>query len=167
MSELTVIVAARAIHVIGGVIWAGSIFVMTAVILPIAARHAADGFGRWTGIIARRVGPISGIAALLTVVSGVYLFAALHPHDASAGGLLLKVGAATALLSWITGFLFGRPIGIKLAELSQSAGNSTSPDLVGRIEALRRRATLIARLVAILLGVSVLSMAVFRYAGAL
>ncbi|TLY47192.1 MAG: hypothetical protein E6K53_16665 [Gammaproteobacteria bacterium] len=164
---MTIVLAARAIHVMAGVIWAGTTFVMTVVILPMMARHGAEGFGRWTGIIARRVGPISGISALLTVLSGIYLFAALHPHDASTGGLVLKIGAVTALLSLITGFLVGRPAGIKLAELSQSAGSSAPPDLVERIAALGRRATLSARLVAILLGVSVLSMALFRYIGAL
>ena len=167
MSDLIVSVAARAIHVIAGVIWAGTIFMMTAVILPMMARHGSEGFGRGTGIIARRVGPISGIAALLTVLSGIYLFAALHAHDASAGGLVLKVGAMSALLSWITGFLVSRPAGTKLAELSKSIGDSAPSDLLERIAVLRRRATLSARLVAILLGVSVLSMAVFRYVAAL
>lgn len=167
MSDLMVIVAARVIHVMAGVIWAGTTFTMTAVILPIMARHGAEGFGRWTGIIARRVGPISGIAALLTVLSGIYLFYALHAHDASTGGLVLKVGGVTALLSLITGLMVSRPAGEKLAELSKSIGDSAPSDLLERIAALRRRATLSARLVAILLGVSVLSMAVFRYVAAL
>jgi uncharacterized membrane protein len=165
MSELTIIVLARALHIIAGVIWAGTTFVMTAVILPMMARHGAEGFGRWTGPIAQRVGPISGVAALLTVLSGIYLFAALHPHDASTGGTLLKVGAATALLSLLTGLLVSRPAGIKLAALSQGGEGAAQPDLAERTAALRRRAMLSARIAGALLGVSVLSMALFRYVG--
>jgi len=167
MSELTIIVFTRVIHIGAGVIWAGSTFVMGAVILPMMARHGAEGFARWAGPIAQRVGPLSGIAALLTVLSGIYLFAALHARDASTGGLVLKVGAVTAVISLLTGLLIGRPAGRQLAALSQSGEAAAQPATAERMAALRRRAALSGRFAAVLLGISVLSMALFRYVGTL
>jgi uncharacterized membrane protein len=168
MLNIELIALARAVHVLAGVIWAGATFVLAAVIVPIAARHGAEGAGRWIGLIARKVGPMSGISALLTVLSGVYLFAVLHPNDSSAGGLVLKTGAVAALLSLGIGFLVGRPTGLKLAKLSQqSSPAAAAPDMLQKVPALYRRAVLSSRLTAALLGIAVLSMALFRYAGAM
>jgi uncharacterized membrane protein len=169
MQNLELIVLVRMVHVMAGVIWAGATFVLAAVIVPIAARYGSEGAGRWTALVAGRVGPISGIAALLTVLSGGYLFATLHSHDSSAEGLVLKTGAVAALLSLAIGFLIGRPTGLKLARLSeqQSLGAAPPAELLQKISGLRLRATLSSRFTAALLGLAVVSMAGFRYAQAI
>jgi len=166
MSTLVLIVLARAVHVIAGVVWAGATFMLATVIVPMANRYAAEGAGRWTGMIAGKVGPLSGISALLTVVSGVYLFATLHPHDSSVSGLVLKCGAIAALLSLAVGLLLGRPAGIALGKLDEQRSTTTAPapSLLEQMAKLRRRAALSSRAAAALLGIAVLSMAVFRYA---
>src|SRR5258708_14257397 len=115
MHNMELIVVARVVHVMAGVIWAGATFVLAAVIVPIAARYGTEGAGRWSAMVAGRVGPISGISALLTVLSGSYLFATLHSNDSSAAGLVLRVGAAAAFLSLAIGVLVGRPTGQNLA----------------------------------------------------
>ena len=89
MTTVALILLARTLHILGGVIWAGSTFLLTWVIFPIGAQHAAEGAGRWVGMIARKAGPVSGIAAMLTVLSGIYLMLVIHPGDRSAGGLVL------------------------------------------------------------------------------
>ncbi len=169
MSNIQLIVLARAVHVMAGVIWAGAAFLLAAVIMPMAVRHRAEGTGRWTGMIARRVGPVSGIAALLTVLSGIYLFATLHPHDSSIGGIVLKTGAVAALLSLGIGYLIGRPAGIRLEKLNEQLSRAGAPseDILQQMTRLSRRGAWGSRLTAALLGVAVLSMAVFRYAQAI
>lgn len=169
MSESAFIVLARADHVLAGVGWAGTAFMLAVVLVPLAQR-GADGAGSWLGPVARRAGPLSGICALLTVLSGVYLFAVLHPHDESAGALVLKAGAAAALLALAVGVLVGRPAGQRLAKLQQmQQAQGTPPPLetLAQMPALRQRAALSARVAAGLLSVSVLAMAVFRYATAM
>jgi uncharacterized membrane protein len=168
MFNIVLIAVARTVHVMAGVTWAGATFLLAAVIMPIAARHGVEGAGRWISMIARRVGPMSGISALLTVLSGIYLFAALHPNDSSAGGLVLKTGAVAALLSLAVGFVVGRPAGLKLERLNQQSlpAAAPSPDVLQQMSGLRRRAVLSSRLTAALLGIAVLSMAAFRYASA-
>jgi hypothetical protein len=119
-------------------------------------------------MVAGRVGPISGISALLTVLSGSYLFATLHSNDSSAAGLVLKVGAVAAFLSLAIGFLIGRPTGQKLAKLSEQQSPTAAPsaDVLQKMSGLRLRAELSSRFTAALLGLAVLSMAGFRYAAA-
>jgi len=165
MSESAFIVLARAVHVLAGVGWAGTAFMLAVVLVPLAQR-GADGAGAWLSPVARRAGPLSGICALLTVVSGVYLFAVLHPHDESAGALVLKAGAAAALLALAVGVLVGRPAGQRLVKLQaqQDQGTAPPPETLAQLSGLRRRAALSARLAAALLSVSVVAMAVFRYA---
>lgn len=169
MFHIDLIVLARAIHVIAGVSWAGATFMLASVVMPIAMRHGAEGAGRWMGLVARRAGLSSMVAALLTVLSGIYLFAALHAQDASSGALVLKTGATAALLSIVVGFFFARPAGIELGRMQQglAAGSPPPPETLQRIETLRRRQVVGMRVAAALIGVAVLAMAVFRYATAI
>jgi len=169
MSELTLIVLARAVHVMAGVAWAGAMFVMALVVMPLASRYADQGAGRWLGMVVQRAGQLSGISAMLTVLSGIYLFAVLHAHDDSASGLVLKAGAVAAVVSMVLGIVVGRRTGMELVRLE--AENPTDAAATAaraaRLATLRSRAKLSTRLTAALLGFAVLSMAVFRYATAL
>jgi uncharacterized membrane protein len=169
MLQIDLIVLARAIHVIAGVAWAGATFMLAAVIMPIAVRHGAEGAGRWMGLVARRAGMSSMVAALLTVLSGIYLFAVLHEQDASAGAAVLKAGALAALLSIAVGVAVARPAGIELGRLQQTLaeGAAPTPETQGRLAQLRQRQMLSLRVAASLLGLAVLAMAVFRYVSAL
>jgi uncharacterized membrane protein len=169
MQNIELIVLVRVVHVMAGVLWAGATFVLAAAIAPISARYATEGAGRWSGLVAARVGRILGISALLTVLSGGYLFATLHPKDGSASGFVLKVGAIAALLSLVIGFLIARPSGLKLARLSEQHSLAAAPpaDVLQTMSGLRLRATLSSRFTAALLGLAVLSMAGFRYAQAI
>src|SRR5258706_3242523 len=127
MSDFTLIVFAHAIHVMAGVIWAGTTFLLALVIMPLMLRHGAEGAGRWLGMAARRAGLFSLISALLTVVSGIYLFATLHRHDHSASELVLKTGAVAALLALAVGLLVGRPAGQRLGQLHQAPQGVSGP----------------------------------------
>jgi uncharacterized membrane protein len=167
MTTVALILLARAFHILGGVFWAGSTFLLTWVIFPIGAQHAAEGAGRWVGMIGRKAGPVSGISALLTVLSGIYLMMALHPHDTSASGVVLQVGALAAVLSFFVGLFVGRPAGQKLLQLIDKQSSAPSPAELAQRETLRKRTAMSSILVATLLGLAVLSMAIFRYVQAL
>lgn len=165
MADAILILLARTVHILGGILWAGAVFMMTAVVFPIVAKHGTEGAGRWMGMIGRKVAPASGIAALLTIVSGIYLMAVLHPHDRSVNGIVLMTGAVAALLSFAVGFFIGRPAGLKLSELSEQQAKSATPsaELAEQVAALRRRSAVSAKFTAALLGLAVLAMALFRY----
>jgi uncharacterized membrane protein len=167
MTTVALILLARVLHILGGVIWAGSTFLLTWVIFPIGAQHAADGAGRWVGMIARKAGPVSGISAMLTVLSGIYLMLVMHPGDRSAGGLVLQAGALAAVLSFFVGIFVGRPAGQKLLQLMQQQSSSPTTAELAQREGLRKRAAISSMLTALLLVLAVLAMATFRYVQAL
>jgi uncharacterized membrane protein len=167
MTSVALILLARAVHIFGGVVWAGSTFLLTWVIFPIGHQHAVDGASRWVGMIARKAGPMSGISALLTVLSGIYLMLVLHPGDRSTSGMVLQAGAVAAVLSFLVGFMFGRPAGQKLLQLIQQQSSTPSATELAQRETLRKRAALSSVVTALLLVLAVLSMATFRYAQAL
>jgi uncharacterized membrane protein len=154
---------ARVLHILGGVIWAGSMFALSFGVMPIGARYAAEGSGRWTGLVMRRLGPVSGISAVITVLSGFYLFAMLHSGNHSVSGMVLGTGSAAGVLSLLVGVLIGRPAGMRLSELQMNPAAADKTQLAS----LQRRAALSSRVAGILLGLAVLSMAAFRYVGAL
>ncbi len=167
MTTVALILLARVLHILGGVIWAGSTFLLTWVIFPIGAQHAADGAGRWVGMIARKAGPVSGISAMLTVLSGIYLMLVMHPGDRSAGGLVLQAGALAAVLSFFVGIFVRRPAGQKLLQLMQQQSSSPTTAELAQREGLRKRAAISSMLTALLLVLAVLAMATFRYVQAL
>lgn len=167
MSTVALILLARAVHVLGGVFWAGSALLMSWVIFPVGVRHAPEGAGRWIGMIARKAGPLAGISALLTVLSGIYLMLTLHPHDRSPSGMVLQAGAVAAVLSFFVGFFIGRPAGQKLVQLIGQQSSTPSPSELAQGAGLRKRAALSSGLTATLLLLAVLSMAIFRYVQAL
>ncbi len=155
MFSPTLILVARAIHILAGVYWAGAMFVFAGSLLP-AMR---SGGGQALVPVMKSIGMRTGIAGLLTILAGSYLFAALHAHDDSTGGIVLNIGAIAAVLAFLIALLVNMPSGRKLAKL-----NATPPADPQLMAALQRRITLGVRLIAGLLGITVLCMAVFRYA---
>ena len=168
MSESTLIVLARAVHIMSGVIWSGAVFVLAIAVVPLLVRHGAEGAGRWLGMVAARAGALVGTSAGLAILSGLYLFATLHPHDESASGIVLKTGAAAALLAAAVGGLFSRTAVRKLLQLQEASSQQAmnSPDKGPPPAALQMQAAVSARVAAALLGIAVLAMATFRYASA-
>ncbi len=79
MATVTLLLLARVFHILGGVIWAGSMFALSFAIIPIGARHADEGAGRWTALAAREVGAGVGNRCY----SSLYLVRNLLVRDAS------------------------------------------------------------------------------------
>ncbi|HEV2112196.1 MAG TPA: hypothetical protein VGT99_12635 [Gammaproteobacteria bacterium] len=159
MFSPTLILVARAIHILAGVYWAGAMFVFAGSLLP-AMRKGAPALVP----VMKQIGMRTGIAGLLTVLAGIYLFAALHSQDESLGGKLLGIGAVAAVLAFLIALLVNMPAGRKLAKLHASP---PAKDQERVAAALQARVVLGARLIAGLLGIAVLCMAVFRYASLL
>ncbi|HKE94044.1 MAG TPA: hypothetical protein VKB34_07040 [Povalibacter sp.] len=154
MTSVPLILIARMLHVIAGILWAGVVFVIVSTVMPIARQHAKDGAERWTSMISQKAGPLSGIAAIVTLLSGVYLMIVMHRGDSTMSGLLLRIGALAGVLAFILGVAVARPLAMKLARGTDEQGR----------DQMRRRLALSARLTAALVGIAVLCMASFRYA---
>ena len=164
MTGLTLVVIARAVHILASVIWAGFVIVVAATIVatprgqdPIDARRIRQpAVSRGARIVAP--------AAAVSLVSGLYLFSALHAGAHTITEAALGVGALTAVLSFLVGAIGSGPAERRLALLDQAktAGAFTEGDAQTVVK-LDRRVVITARSTAALLLVSTLAMAIARY----
>lgn len=161
MTSVPLILIARVLHVVAGILWAGVIFVIVTSVMPLVRQHAQDGAQRWAGMLAQRVGPLSGIAAVVTIVSGVYLMAALHKADDTLAGTVLRIGGLLGVLAFIAGVAVARPAAAKLSALAVSGNDAASQSLRA---SLQRRSLWSARVTALLVALATICMALFRYA---
>jgi len=161
---MSVIILARAVHVLSGVIWAGFAIIVGLALVgvpagetPHAARHARRSMvNRGLRIVA--------LAAILTLLSGAYLFSALHGGGGAPGEIALLLGAVSAVLALIVGAIGNGLPERRLAKLDETAARTRlSPEMSAEVAALDRRVVFSARVTAALLIMSVLAMGVARY----
>jgi len=161
---MSVIILARAVHVLSGVIWAGFAIIVGLALVgvpagetPHAARHARRSMvNRGLRIVAP--------AAILTLLSGAYLFSALHRGGGAPGEIALLLGAVSAVLALIVGAIGNGLPERRLAKLDETAARTRlSPEMSAEVAALDRRVVFSARVTAALLIMSVLAMGVARY----
>ncbi|HTT69451.1 MAG TPA: hypothetical protein VMF70_15610 [Gemmatimonadales bacterium] len=169
MSWFTLVL--RVLHVGGGVFWAGATFMLAGFVEPAAAAAGADG-GRFVQRLAGGRYPIVVAAvALVSIAAGVWLLsidsAGFQPAFMRSGlGVTLSIGALCALLAAVIGIgVSGRTAAqlkrVAAAVPGQSGG--PSPEQLARVVALQGRLRTGGRLTAMLLGVTVVCMAIARY----
>lgn len=126
-----------ALHVLAGVFWAGSTFALA----------------RLGGTLSERLAKPQLGAATLAVLTGLALWGLLHRHGFGHGEFVLGLGALTAIIA------AGVQSGIGLPAVRRLA--STSDE---QARPLRKRIAIAQRIAALCLFVTVVCMAVFRYA---
>jgi hypothetical protein len=151
---MTIIAIVRAIHILSGVIWVGFAIVLVTLVMPAIS---SEGRGALGAYMAKSGTRIVGIAAGLTFLSGIYLFATVHRGDTSATGITLGIGALSAILAGALGGAIGGGAGRQLAKLTPG------PESAAKAAALRNRMVLGGRLQSSFLILSVICMAIARY----
>ena len=170
MDERTLTIVLRLVHILGGVFWVGTMILLAAFLLPAARATGREG-GRFMQHLMqqRRLQVYLGVAMLLTVLSGITLYArmAAATHGAWAGsrpGIAYGVGAVAAILAAAIGGAIGSSAGRKMLAVGQAIGTAgPSPEQQAELGRLQGRMALGARLAAGLLIVSASAMAVGRY----
>lgn len=98
---------ARAIHVLGVVVWIGSVWLVTMVLLPGMRQRPPEQWVREFDAIEHGFGPHARIAVLLVLLSGLYMLAVDHLWDRFAQGtfwwmhLMVGVWLLFALLLFV------------------------------------------------------------------
>jgi len=161
----------RIIHVVGGVFWAGGMFLVANFLMPAIAEAGPAAGPVMAGLMKRRLLTVTPIIAVLTILSGFWLFW----HDASGTGsqfmgspmgTTLGVGALAALIAFGVGVGVMRPAQLKSMALAQQASSKPESEkaaLMAEVTRLRGRAGAAGRAVAALLGIAALTMAIARY----
>jgi len=162
---MTLILVARALHIIAGVIWAGFVIVIAVAIVgkprggnPLDARYIRQS-------VVSRGARIVAPAAIVSLASGLYLFSTLHAGAHALTEIVLGVGALAAVLSFVVGAVGSGPAERRLGRLDQTraAGVFSEAD-AQTVAKLDRRVVITAHVTAALLLISTLAMAVARYA---
>ena len=170
MDERALTIILRLIHILGGIFWVGTMILLAGFLLPTVRALGPNG-GRFMQQLMRqqRLQLYLGIAMLLTVLSGITLYArmAAATHGAWAGstpGIAYGVGAVAAILAAAIGGAVGGSAGRKMLAVGQAIGPSgPSAEQQAELARLQTRMTRGARLAATFLVVSASAMAVARY----
>jgi uncharacterized membrane protein len=170
MSDTALTILLRLVHILGGIFWVGAMILLAAFLLPTARATGPDG-GRFIRYLMqqRRLPLYLGVAALLTVLSGVALYAhmAAATHGAWAGsppGIAYGVGGVAALLGAVIGGSIGSSAGRRMLAVGEAIGaGKPSPEQQAELSRLQNRMALGARLAAGLLVLAAAAMAVGRY----
>ncbi len=172
MNESALMVVFRLIHIVGGVFWAGTAFLIAWFLMPV---QKATGMAGLTFVEELMVGKKLRVYLVLTMVftilSGFAMYARMaivtHGHWASSRmGMVLGFGALCGIVAGGLGASSGKRTGTRMiafAETIRNSGGSTSPAQQADIDALLNKARGEMQVVAGLLVIAVAAMASARY----
>lgn len=167
-----VMVLLRLLHIVLGVYWAGTIIFSALYLGPSVSAAGPAGGQVMAQLVKRGHLNVMPVVALITILAGVDLYrrvsAGFQPEwIGSAQGMTLTVGAVAAIVAFGIGVFVMRATSLRVIALTKAAQQvPEGPDRDGKlaeIQPLRRRVTMSLQWVAVLLGVSVVTMAVARY----
>ncbi len=164
----------RLVHILAGVAWVGSVFLLVTQVQPAAAAIAPAGAPFMVELLGRRrlVQRIIGMGAV-TVLAGLFLYWRDWHDYASFGdwigtnfGITLTIGAIAAIAALTIGIVVTRPKVDEMLGLMGQIGSSEgapAPELVAQLGATQARLKVAARASLGLLVIAVLGMSTARY----
>jgi uncharacterized membrane protein len=161
----------RVAHVGLGVFWAGAMIFNAAFLLPAVRDAGPGGAAVAAGLLRRRFTDWMPLAAILTLVSGFYLYWRVSGGFTSAYmgsrmGMVYGTGSVVALVAFVIGVAVMRPAMLRAAALTQGAAQAAAEErerAMAEAQGLRARAGAAGRVVAWLLGAATVAMAIARY----
>jgi hypothetical protein len=161
----------RIVHIVTGVIWVGSLFVVVVFLQPIAASIGPAAAPFMAELRRRRLVDVILVDALITIAAGSFLywhdwhlFPTFGDWIGSRFGAALTAGALLAIAVIPIAALVTRPTIGRLVGLGrQVAEAGASPELTAQIVAAQRRLVVAERTTLILAVLAVVAMASARY----
>ena len=161
----------RFLHVVSGALWVGMFAFMTFFLMPAFGEAGPEGAKVMAAMAKRRIPVIMPVIALITLVSGFWLFQRLSGGQAGAlmatpVGKTFGIGGLAALLAFLVGMILGRPIMMRSAKLAESLSTASPADrsrIQAEMQHLRARGATLNRVVMALLLLALAAMAVARY----
>ena len=166
------IIIMRLVHVFAGVAWAGGAFLLAGFVTPAVQRSGPTG-----GQVMRqmsdpgKLSPYFTVAALLTTLSGLYLFDVRSGHFNMAWistptGIALSIGALAGILAFLHGAFATGPLTKKMASLGQELATSDgppAPEKLAEMGQLQEKLARNGRITALLLLIAVGGMSLTGY----
>jgi len=162
-------IALRLIHIVAGTFWVGAAVVTTAFLMPTATALGPEG-GKFVQFVLgkRRLSNYISLSAILTTLAGIALYwitsGGLQPAWIStSAGLIFTMGSITGIIAAILGGVVTAPTAARMEALSkemQSAGGPPKPEQLAQLQALQKQLGQAGLWGAILLVVTVVTMAI-------
>lgn len=163
----------RIVHIVTGVLWVGSLFVVVVFVQPTAATLGAAGAPFMSELRRRRFVDVVFADAVVTVVAGAFLYwrgwhtyASFGDWIGSTFGASLTVGALLAIVALGVAALFTRPTIGRLVSIGQQvaeSGGPPTPERAAQIGELQHRLVVAERVSFSLVLLAVAAMASARY----
>ena len=162
----------RLLHILLGVFWVGAMAFNTIFLGPAITEAGPDGAKVMGSIIRRRFMDVMPVVALLTILSGLWLYWRVsggfnHHWIHTPSGLAYSAGGLLAIVSFVYGVTLIRPTMTKLGKLAAGAQQETDPAkrqaIMAEVGRLRRRSTTFGWVALVLLVLATALMAVARY----
>ena len=165
------LIVLRVIHIVGGVIWAGTAMFVSYFLLPAMGMAGPAGAPVMGALVKRRLFVIVPTIGVITMLAGLRLlwlasngFSA--EYLASRTGITYVTGAVCALLAFTTFLVINHPAIGRMGALQQQLAQTAEADrgpIMAEMGVVRQRAATGTRITALLLLVTVLAMAIGRY----
>jgi hypothetical protein len=170
MDERTLTVILRLVHILAGIFWVGTVFLLAGFLIPTVRETGRDG-GRFIQHLMqqRRLQLFLGSAMGLTILSGLLMYARVvaTTQGTWAGtppGIAFGLGGAAAILGAAAGAIISGGAARRMAALGASVGvTGPSSEQQGEIGRLQARMALGTQVAAGLLAVAAGGMAIARY----
>ena len=161
----------RFLHVVSAIFWGGTMMFSASFLFPAIVDAGPEGAKVGAALAKRRFLVIMPIVALVTILSGSWLYwrvsGGFQPMFMRSGmGMALGIGALCAIAAFVVGLVVVRPAMMQAGALSQQAAQAAAAEretLLARAQAMRARAGSAGRAVAMLLGLAAAAMALARY----
>jgi uncharacterized membrane protein len=161
----------RVLHIGFGVFWVGTLFFTAFFLFPAMRDAGPDGAKVGAQLMKRNFTNIMPATAILTILAGIWLFYRISggfntEYMGTSAGKAYSIGGATAIIALVIGLIWVRPSMIKAMKLGQAAAGGAPADqqrMQAEAGALRARAGKANLLIAVLLLITVVTMAIGRY----
>ncbi len=168
MSEPEFVVL-RTLHIVAGSIWVGASVFLALILEPTLEKLGPSIKGPVMSSLSRKMGPMIGIVATLTIGVGIALAFRLEATKRvvfdSAWGVAILLGFIVSVLAFGTGITTGIAANgmAKLGAQVKAADGPPPPELLARMAALSQRLKIAGRSTAVLTLVGVGAMASARF----
>ena len=161
----------RILHIVTGVFWTGTVFFIVSFLLPAMGKIGPAAGPLGAEFQARKVFVKLPIIGLIAIVTGFWMYALRMQGSggwaATREAMTLGGGGVSALLALIVGATMARPNQDKVMTIGKEAGGmAAGPEKDAKLALAgvhRAKATMATRVVATLLGITVIAMASARY----
>lgn len=172
MNESILMVVLRLIHIIAGVFWVGTVFLIAWFLMPAQRATGMAGLTFVEELMLRKKLRIYLIVTMaFTILSGLTMYARamMLTHGQWSSSTMARVlgfGALCGIVAGGIGASSGRRVGLKMVAIAEdirNSGGSPSPAQQAELDTIQNKAAGDMKLVAALLVIAVAAMASARY----